>query len=444
MKTILQANSTILKILRKPRTSSEGYKMSNFCIPVQCQDGVLLFNTLTRELLLLSEAEYKNPLDLEYLRANWFIVPKGIDEREYVKLVRMVMTSMEKKKDVTKYTILTTMDCNARCFYCYELGRTRTPMSEETARKIPEYIAGQCNGKPVTITWFGGEPLYNAGVIDIICKGLQEKGIAYKSAMVSNAYLLDEAMTDKAKNLWNLFRVQITLDGTEEIYNRSKAFIYKEGSAYQIVMKNIETVLDADIQVNIRLNMDLKNADNLLELVDELAARFGNREKLRVYARLIFDEKLPMYERYSSETIDKLYEALSRLNERITSHGLHYRDQDRLSKKLKTKHCMADSGDSVVISPSGNVTLCEHHTDDEVVSHIDTAYSWDKAVADTWRDLVPEVPECENCPLYPECIKLKKCSNQELCYEQLRLSKLQRIKTAILAEYERSKTAENA
>lgn len=61
-------------------------------------------------------------------------------------------------------------------------------------------------------------------------------------------YLFDGATVEQAVSHWKLKSVQITLDGTEEIYNRSKAFIYKDGkSPYQVVLANIQRLLDAGV-----------------------------------------------------------------------------------------------------------------------------------------------------------------------------------------------------
>lgn len=64
-------------------------------------------------------------------------------------------------------------------------------MSNETAHKAAAYIAAHCGGEKVHLHWFGGEPLFNKQVIDIICTDLTEKGIVYESMMISNGYLFD-------------------------------------------------------------------------------------------------------------------------------------------------------------------------------------------------------------------------------------------------------------
>ncbi len=166
-------------------------------------------------------------------------------------------------KIITDYTIFTTTDCNARCFYCFEKNAARIPMSPGSAEKTAGFIAGHCGGNEVSISWFGGEPLYNMEAIDIICRGLRERGIPFNSKIVSNGYLFDREIIGRAKVDWELRSVQITLDGTEDVYNKAKAYIYKGVNAFRRVIGNIHLLLDAGIAVDIRLNIDTYNADNL-------------------------------------------------------------------------------------------------------------------------------------------------------------------------------------
>lgn len=56
---------------------------------------------------------------------------------------------------------------------------------------------------------------------------------------------------------------------------------------------------------------------------------------------------------------------------------------------MKTCHCMADSGKSVCVTPTGMLTLCEHHSDDEFVGSLDTGII-DQNVVDSWKELIEE------------------------------------------------------
>ena len=114
-------------------------------------------------------------------------------------------------------------------------------MDSAVAEKTAEYIARHCGGKEVSLSWFGGEPLYNMEAIDIICRRLEDKSVAFHSKMISNGYLFDKEIVRKANEDWKLRNVQITLDGTEDVYNKTKAFIYKGINAFKRVIGTVQS-----------------------------------------------------------------------------------------------------------------------------------------------------------------------------------------------------------
>ncbi len=437
MNIISSANETVLTILGKPKAAASGYRLLHFCAESKVDEGVLLFNLLTRELILLSEEEYSNLTELDYLKAHWFVVPQETKDKEYADLVKWVLKTQKKKSDaITSYTIFTTTDCNARCFYCFELGRSRIPMSKETALKVVQYIKNHCGGQKVKLAWFGGEPLFNMEVIDIICDGLRQEGIEYRSTMISNGYLFDDTAVQKAVESWNLERVQITLDGTEAVYNKAKAYIYKEGNPYQIVLDNIGRLLDASITIQIRLNMDLYNYKDLLLLIDELAKQFRGKKGLYVYAHHLAQGDKPMAEIHNEDGWKKRGEAMRCLNDKIIQNGMA--EQHGIEKTLKLNRCMADNDNTIVIAPNGDLGRCRHFSDSEFVGHIDYE-GFDQTLVSAWKEPVPEIPECSNCFYYPSCLELKKCVNNTICFPQSRQSKLQRVKREMLFEYQQWK-----
>ena len=367
------------------------------------------------------------------LRQRWFVVPEQLQEKECMEFLRLLLKAKQQgQNEIVGYTIFTTTDCNARCFYCFELGRSRIPMSKETALKVVQYIKTHCGGQKVRLSWFGGEPLYNMEVIDIICDGLRQEGIEYTSTMISNGYLFDDTAVKKAVESWNLERVQITLDGTEAVYNKAKAYIYKEGNPYQIVLDNIGRLLDAAITVRIRLNMDLYNAENLLSLVDDLAQRFSGRSGFYVYAYHLYDINKPMAELYDDQGWTKRNEAMQKLNEKILDYNIA--NQPELRKTIRLNHCMADHGNAITITPTGNIGLCDQCLEDEFIGHIDTE-GFDSKRVTSWKETSPEIPECKDCFYYPDCIRLKKCSTDGICFPLLREDKLCRLQNIMRYEY---------
>lgn len=434
MEKLINADQTVLNILGKAKVSEGNYRLMKYCVVLEVEDGMLLFNVLTRELLLLTGEEYADCLESEYLREKWFVIPEKLNEKEYADLVRWACRRMDTKEEyVTKYTILTTTECNARCFYCYEKGCKKVTMSEETADKAASFIKEQCGKNAVNISWFGGEPLVNYKVIDRITEKLKSEGIRYLCSMVSNGYLFDDEIVQKAVNHWELKNVQITLDGTEDVYNRSKAYVYDEGSAYQVVLGNIERLLNAGVQVTIRLNMNLKNAENLLQLAEELAVCFPHEKKPTVYAHLIYEENVKWDKYYTDEELKKLYDTMKMLEEKLSEQELFTGVKQGLRKSLKMRNCMADDGRSLVVLPDGHLGLCEHYTETNLIGHIDSKER-DQTVIAKWKELDDEIAECADCFYFPECIRLRKCPGLEKCSEFERQRIQCKVKRAMMNE----------
>lgn len=435
MEIISKAATTVLAMLKQFSWSEKCTRWSRYCVINHIADGTLIFNLLTRELILLTKEEFNSFLQLDYLKKNWFVLPDQYNEREIANFVKTLLTARQPKhKETTNYTIFTTTDCNARCFYCFEIGCKRTSMSCETAEKVVQHIKSHCGSKEVTIGWLGGEPLFNTKAIDLISAGLQRENIAFTSTMISNGYLFDDRTVNSAVESWKLRKVQITLDGTEQVYNKIKAYIYRDTNPFEVVMGNITRLLESGIRVDVRLNMDLYNAEDLQALVVDLARRFGGKKGFSVYAHHLFKGDVSNAELYTDDEWKKRIAAMDLLNESLEKYSL--RQKVGIRKHFRLNHCMADSGKSITILPDGNVGLCDQCTDTGFIGHIDRE-GYDAAAVEGWRERMPEIPECSECFYYLDCIKIKKCVTHGSCYPLFRQEKMKHIKRAMVCEYER-------
>ena len=71
--------------------------------------------------------------------------------------------------------------------------------------------------------------------------------------MISNGYLFSEEIIDRAARLWELRNVQITLDGTEKVYNETKAYIAPKDNAtnyYFDILAKGEHVVETEYYVD--------------------------------------------------------------------------------------------------------------------------------------------------------------------------------------------------
>lgn len=427
MKVISKILDSIQKVLGEQEYHSDKkYRPITYCKTTFIDDGVLLYSSLTRELLLLSYDEYKNFTNNktnEFLVKHWFMVPNDIDDSTLLYLFDRTYKTRFPRNKYGKFnlcTIITTTDCNARCPYCYQHGIERKFMSDKVALDVAKFIEPRANTN-LTMNWFGGEPLYNSKVIDIICNYFKENEVNFSSIMTSNGILFDKFSVDTLKNIWKLKKVQITLDGTESIYNKTKRYIYKDiENPFEKVTNNIEYLASNNIYVNIRLNLSPDNIDDMFNLVEWLSNRYVNlkNKSLSVYSRVLFDYDYSsnLMNNISKEQRSQLYSRHLELQDCIKANGL---SGNLKIPKIKRCHCMADDGRSTVINPDGNLSLCEHFIDREFYGSIyDRGINRD--VLNKFLERQEEIEECKTCFYRPECFRLKMCEPEGICDEENR------------------------
>ncbi|MBQ5951093.1 MAG: radical SAM protein [Lachnospiraceae bacterium] len=334
----------------------------------------------------------------------YFFLPEGRSSRalyqDVLNALRLLRRDIGK---TTSYTILSTMVCNARCPYCYEGGRRQYPMSMETADDIAAYIIEKSGGSEVSLSWFGGEPLLGVAAIRRILAGLNAAGVAYKSSIVTNGYLFTEALAEEAVRDWKLTRAQISLDGTEERYNRIKNYVNPVASPYRQVLRNIGLLLDAGVRVSIRLNTSPENIEDMFRLVGELGETFPGRKNLRVYAYpLHFTDSIYKGLETPPGDLPALYDGLDRLGAYIRSLGFPASGRFPNPAKFPISYCMASAYSSAcAIDPSGRITHCEHCGDEWFYGNVREGIT----DASLYRSLMePPLPDrCASCPFLTTC-----------------------------------------
>ncbi len=199
MLIIYSGNSCIKSQTNVQITQTNEYRLSNFVIKEALKDGFLLYHTATCSLVYLEGDEDMEQSFLQ-LVCMWYFVKIDFNEFLWIDNLRKERSNAL-SKDVKRYTIFTTTDCNARCFYCYEKRLSRLFMTEKTAMDVAAYIIRNAKGSVQSIRWFGGEPLMNCKVIDLISEQLQRKDVQFYSKMITNGTLFDVGRIKKALTL---------------------------------------------------------------------------------------------------------------------------------------------------------------------------------------------------------------------------------------------------
>jgi uncharacterized protein len=148
--------------------------------------------------------------------------------------------------------------CNLRCSYCYERypGRKFTPLhltEREVCDVIDEYTERAGGRSPITVTFFGGEPLLNFEVLKAAveyCKGKERRtGREFFFCVTTNATVMTDEMTDFLVR--HQFGVMASIDGPQASHDRYRKFANGRGS-YRRVSANIKKLLARQLEKGIR------------------------------------------------------------------------------------------------------------------------------------------------------------------------------------------------
>lgn len=423
MNVIRQSNPDVIRFLggHQQKKSYYNYRFNKYCVFVDLDDRTkIIYNTLTGSIVQLRQNELDNVFS-EYqcdcndnLLWNYFIVREDFDEDAVIDAYRernRKFLGANYLESPSSFVIMTTSDCNARCPYCYELSKKdKKHMTKETAEQVAKYIIDNASKFDKTdIQFFGGEPLYNYEAIDTIVGKVRGAGFETNITMISNGYLFNDKMVDIAVKDWDIRNVQITLDGPEEYYNKTKRYIYKDDpNPFKTVIKNIHNLTRNGIAVTIRLNCGIHNAEGLKQLIEYLGGEFMNDNLISIYVWEIFQLNTP-------QNSDRLWAAMKSVNKLINDFNMQLKEPD-LPMGIKTGHCMVDSGNTVFINELGEIGLCEHYIDSLTIGNINNPKERNWDVIKSWTDYVDSNTEiCKSCSLRAICLKMHKCTDENIC-----------------------------
>lgn len=405
----------------------ETFRMMQYVMRVEQEGKVLLHNVVTGQLVVLNQEEVsaierlpgKYSLAMEQLVDGHYLVPGDFDEHQQVVKMRTILRKLDaaqQRDGLNHYVILPTTACNARCYYCFERGAKTVTMTEETADDVVKFIDSHCgSNKKVSIMWFGGEPTVAANRITQISEGLRDRGVDYTSMMISNAYLFDEDMVRTAKTLWNLIRIQISVDGTEKNYNEIKNYANAKDNPFERVMRNVGLFIENEILVDLRMNYDLNNYQDFNGLLQEATRRYKRNKYLRVYAYPVIGEYPDRNGRIQHGTDEWRGETGIRLNN--MARKAQWSQLREEIPHLRYDGCSAEDPNAITITAQGLLVECpEQFENDQRVGSLKSGIVNEELVR-KWREIADH-PNCVQCVFFPRCVKLQKCGAGDKCFFQ--------------------------
>ena len=354
--------------------------LSRYTQPIEDKEGGFhLFNCLSKKWITLHPKlykifqEYKDDIksvkDLHpdlytILIAENFIVKNQKED------IRMALKHVRDEYDSTEMlniTVNPTLDCNLRCWYCYENRHHGSIMSESMICNTISFVKSMLKKYSVKIlrlSFFGGEPLLHyKKVVHPIINGIRhicdEIGTSLSLHFTTNGILITDRLLNDLKDFQGRVCFQIAFDGGRPIHNLVKS-TGTGSDCYSLSLKNVIKAIDAGYNVTVRCNYSKKTLESFMNLIEDLEP-YHDRTELRFLFQKIWqehdDEDLRKIQHEFFKTIEKRFKINSNLHEK-SGHSL--------------SRCYADYKNNFVINYDGKVFKCtaRDFSDDYCIGHI--------------------------------------------------------------------------
>lgn len=301
-----------------------------------------------------------------------------------------------------KITIIPTIQCNLRCWYCYENHDTTEVISSSRIASIMKYIerTAQLNSvKKIIIDFFGGEPLlcfdncikpivlYAEKVCQKYSKGL---GIAF----TTNGVLLTEDKCDFLSGINALTSFQITFDGDESSHNAVR-FLKGGIGTYRTIIHNVLYGISKKLHFTIRFNYTHKNHSSYQSTIDELLNNISNTDKQLI--------DFSFHKVWQEQETSEIESSMSTHRQTVGKKGYNYNIPVNWGSVTR---CYADNPNDIVINHNGNIYKCtaRDFTPEraEGVLKSDGTILWNKNSI-LRRQLMYGSEYCKNCKIFPIC-----------------------------------------
>jgi uncharacterized protein len=427
--------------------------MFNVQVPVKETAEVFLMNTLSDAQLLVS-ADVSALLDrigrgetrfigderetVDALIENGFVVESREHEQQ---VLTEYFTNLRDDTELMKLTVLTTLQCNFACDYCFQgdhgdYNKFAAKMSLETARRVAVWIEHRLDEvKPERfhLTLFGGEPLLNLPVAYYLAERAHalcaERSIPQSVSVITNGLLLTPDVVDRLKP-YGLSGVKITLDGDRETHNRMRPLRGRQGT-FDRIIDNLRRVA-GKVAITVGGNFDESSWDSYPALLQFLKEQEFADSIVRINFKPIIKEPAPEVPkgvipltlvspgdkplagtcmtsagagggRSSSGPCDSCHfvdEKMSFLREETRNAGFHTLDGVHMGP------CEIHRRHAYTIGPDGSLYACPGFTGEakESTGHIDGLDDeWRAAAAQRFERLSAHKEECGDCSFIPVC-----------------------------------------
>lgn len=360
---------------------------------IVCRGDVNADNILSQPDSLLSKLENEG-----------FIVPDNEDEyNHYVTEARKI----EDDRQSFHLLINPTLNCNFRCWYCYE-SHVPSKMSEEIINSVYRLIDNiYAEGRDLTISFFGGEPMlfYQQVMLPILRYAQNEARkctCKFDANMTSNGYLLSNNIIAELKS-YNFNGAQITLDGDRSFHN-SVRYHKQNADTFTRIIDNIHLMVKAGMTVTLRINCTHENLESIARIPDAF-------KSLSIEEKSLIKTDLHIVWQEGEQA--RLYQLMDQIVEIFNANDLP-------TAKMEFRgFCYGDKRNSCVVNYNGDLYKCTaidfHKTVRDGYLTPDGNLVWENDSLEKRMASKFTNSSCKNCRIMPLCHG--GCTKQSLLYK---------------------------
>lgn len=367
-------------------------RLDSFCI-LSNNDARLLKEDVDR--LAVSSPKIYNAL-----------VEKGFiieDDRDELEELKEQYKYAAEQNHTFRLTILPSLDCNLRCWYCFEKHIHGSHMSEEVADNIFKFVKRQFEENEdlnyLEVEMFGGEPLlYLEEELYPLLKRIKDYVASIDKHVffffVTNAVCINERTLPLLNDLNASF--QISIDGFKDRHDKVK-FIPETGEGtYDSMIKTIHDITKTfeNTYINLRINYDGETITHMPELIEALDD--VDRNKIGIHLERVWQ---------TGDQADRNNKELKRIINLWMAKGFKV---SYMNLSRRPYSCKASTQNQVVLSCDGAVYKCtgrdftEDHRDGRLNSDGTITWKEDK-LRDRMEIVTYDNPMCSACKLMPLC-----------------------------------------
>ncbi|MGD2250917.1 MAG: radical SAM protein [Candidatus Methanofastidiosia archaeon] len=366
---------------------------------------------------LKGESSFKKlNVDREYLLERGYLFNSEEEEKT---LLYNIIKIDDQEKYPCDFLLYPTFTCNFRCTYCFqEPHKKYSFISKDYVNKVFEAIEKICRDLQIEsrplMYLFGGEPLLKGRKPEEILRYTLSQAYhkGYRTAIVTNGS--NVAYYASLIKKYNVEFIQITLDGPRHIHDTRR--VYANGKeTFDDIVKGIESVIDSEIKILIRINLDSQNIDYLPEFADFVLDSGWDKDNVIVFVGPYRDLLCRSYEYQLPEhimlkRIFAFYEE-NPCTKIINLRGwpgadyiLHFVETHTLPPP-RVSYCIAHYG-RFGFDADGYVYACGNASGKKeyAIGRYYPEFTIDDSKASVWRKKrFIVMPECTECAIAPMC-----------------------------------------